>query len=105
MEDGSVSPDTEAAGSASPDPEVTGSASPDPEAMGSASPYLWGQAPPRLTPRVRAPPYPMGSHTVANHSGSKRMGLDQNSDTKEKTDTPQCNPWPRHAIPKDSHQE
>ena len=85
---GSASSDTEAMGSASSDTEATGSASPDIEAAGSASPDLWGQALPRSTPRVRAPPRPMGSHTAANHSRSRRMGLGQNSDTKEKTARP-----------------
>ena len=64
-------------------PVRVGSALPDPEATGSASPDPW----------VCAPPRPTGTHTTANHSRSKRMGLGQNSDTKKETDTPRCNPW------------
>ena len=77
-----------------PTPRCAGSASADPEAAISASPDLWGwalprptsrpQAPSRPTPWVRAPSRPTGTHTAANYFRSKRMGLGQNSDTKER---------------------
>ena len=72
----------------------------------------WVRAPSRSTPRSRFPSCPRprtlsrptlrmrfpsrstGSHTAANHSRSKRMGLGQNSDAREEAGTPRCNPWP-----------
>ena len=81
-----------------PTPRCAGSASLDPEAAISASPDLWGQAPPhptlrprappRQTPWVRAPSRPTETHTAANHSRSKRMGLGQSSNAREETSTP-----------------
>ena len=61
-----------------PTPRCAGSASPDPEAMISASPDPW----------VCAPSRPTETHTAADHSRSKRMGLGQNSDTREEIGTP-----------------
>jgi len=54
---------------------------------------------------VRALSHPTGTHTIANHSRSKHIGLGSNSDTKEETGTPRCNPRPQRPIPEDSHQE
>ena len=74
------------------------SASLDPEATGSASPGLWGRAPPhpiprpwappRENPRLRTPSRPTETHTAANHSRSKCMGLGQSSDIREETGMP-----------------
>ena len=75
-------------------------------------PTPWVRAPSRQTPRTQflshprswAPSHPtsgmrvpsrlMGTHTAANHSRSKRMGLGQNSDAREEAGMPRCNPWP-----------
>ena len=89
-----LQPTPRCAGSASPDPEAAGSASLDPKAAGSASPDPWVYTPSCPTPRVRAPSRPTGSHTAVNHSRSRRMGLGQNSNTREETVTPRCNPRP-----------
>ena len=118
----SASPDPEAAGSASPDPWVYAPPRPTPRPRapprsglgfafcltrpsraGSASPKHWFAlrlirplrgTPPRPTPRPKDPSRPTETHTTANHSRSKRMGQGQNSDTKEETGMPRCNPWP-----------
>ena len=92
---GSVSPDLEAAGSISPDPLGAGSISHYPKDAVFVSPDL------KDAGSVSSD----GTHTAANHSRSKRMGLGQNSNTKGENGTPRCNLRPRRAIPEDSHQE
>ena len=89
---GSVLPDPLGAGYVSPDPLGTGSVSPDPKDMGSISSRVAGSVSP--DPRTRVSSRLTGTHTIANHSRSKRMGLSQNSDASEEAGMPRCNPWP-----------
>ena len=81
-------------GAVSPDPKDAGSILPDLEAVGSISPDPLGEGSVSADPKDTVPSRPTGTHTAANHSRSKHMGLDQNSDAMKEASMPRCNLWP-----------
>ena len=77
-----------------PTPRLRAPSRPTSRPRAPSRPTPWARAPSRPTPWTRFTSRPMGTHTAANHSRSKRMGLGQNSDAREEAGMPRCNLWP-----------